>query len=396
MTHRRRTAIRAVFIVLVLLSLVTLAQGYVSHAQKTEELRSNPTDQQIERSVEGLTIVTTSERVTNGKRDNAIIAYSPEGEIVYYNDSLLVYNDVDPLKTGDSTVLYVGAEHLHRSKCHATTNCWLNVVETLNLTTGEVTRIYSRINPGGQNQWHDVDRIGDSRLLVADIAFDRVFIINTTSGVIEWAWDAQSDFRIRSGSGGVYPGDWTHLNDVELLEDGRVMVSLRNQDMVVFIDRQQGLQENWTLGADDKHSVLYEQHNPDYIPPERGGPSVLVADSENNRIVEYHRTESGEWVQTWEWTDPQLMWPRDADRLPNGNTLITDTNGGRVLEVNPQGEIVWSVKIRGAYDAERLGTGDESAGGYAVGAQHDSSAEGQSQVGESQAQVTGAQSRDRT
>ncbi len=30
-----------------------------------------------------------------------------------------------------------------------------------------------------------------------------------------------------------------------------------------------------------------------------------------------------------------------ADRLPNGNTLITETIGGRVIEVTPDGEIVW-------------------------------------------------------
>jgi hypothetical protein len=30
-----------------------------------------------------------------------------------------------------------------------------------------------------------------------------------------------------------------------------------------------------------------------------------------------------------------------ADRLPNGNTLITETIGGRAIEVTPEGEIVW-------------------------------------------------------
>jgi hypothetical protein len=30
-----------------------------------------------------------------------------------------------------------------------------------------------------------------------------------------------------------------------------------------------------------------------------------------------------------------------ADRLPNGNTLITESDGGRALEVDPDGELVW-------------------------------------------------------
>lgn len=58
-----------------------------------------------------------------------------------------------------------------------------------------------------------------------------------------------------------------------------------------------------------------------------------------------------------------MQWPRDADRLPNGHTLITDTQGKRVFEVNRDGQTVWSVSLPAAYDAERLGTGDESAGG---------------------------------
>ena len=58
-----------------------------------------------------------------------------------------------------------------------------------------------------------------------------------------------------------------------------------------------------------------------------------------------------------------MQWPRDADRLPNGHTLVTDSNGNRVFEVNQQGEIVWSVPIAFPYEAERLGTGDESTNG---------------------------------
>ena len=29
------------------------------------------------------------------------------------------------------------------------------------------------------------------------------------------------------------------------------------------------------------------------------------------------------------------------ERLPNGNTLITESDGGRLLEVTPSGELVW-------------------------------------------------------
>lgn len=362
LSHRKlKYLLRAMFVTLILVTGSTVVHGYITYSSESADLEPTQNHTQLQRESH-LTVVTTSERRTDSERDNALIAYTNTGDVAYYNDSHRVYNDVDPVEGTRSTVLYVAADRLERNECHATTACWQNVVEEVNLTTEETTRHYTFTTALGRGQWHDVDRIDNSRFLIADIALDRVFVSNTTSGIIEWEWHAQSEFQMAGG--GLFPGDWTHVNDVERLNDGRVMVSLRNQDQVVFIHPQQGLQENWTLGSDDDHETLYEQHNPDYIPAERGGPAILVADSENNRVVEYRRTKSGTWEQSWTWEDEHLMWPRDVDRLLNGHTLITDSNGGRVIEVNKTGEVVWKVELNGAYDAERLGTGDESAGGY--------------------------------
>jgi len=314
---------------------------------------------------ENATVVATSERTADGDRANRLVAFAENGSELYRNASHLVYNDVDPVEGTRATVEYVAAERLAPEDCAAETPCWKNVFERANLSTGEISRPYAFLTSTRRGQWHDVDRIGDDRLLVADIARDRVFVVDTTGGVVEWEWQAQSDFPFESG--GPFPRDWTHLNDVDLLDDGRVMVSLRNQDRVVFLDRESGVIENWTLGREDDYDTLYEQHNPDYIPAERGGPAVVVADSENDRVVEYRR-EGGDWTRAWAWSDDRLDWPRDADRLPNGNTLVTDTDGGRVVEVAPNGSVVWRVEIRGGYDAERLGTGDGSATGTATNA----------------------------
>jgi len=310
--------------------------------------------------------VVTSQSGTENRM--AIMAFTADGRLLYYNDTYHPYFDVDPVPGTSRTVEYVAAQQLNGTQCNSVpphsggTECIRNVIERVNLSTGNVTRVYSEYSPSRHlpSGWHDVDRIGTSRLLVADIFKDRVFIVNTTTGFVEWEWQATSEYTLESG--GHYPRDWTHVNDVELLGDGRVMVSLRNHDQVIFIDRKTGLVDEWTIGEDDDHAVLYEQHNPDYIPPEMGGPAVVVADSENNRIVEYQR-QDGEWNRSWVWSDPRMQWPRDADRLPNGNTLISDTHSSRVLEINPDGEVVWTARIPDSYEAERLGRGDESAGG---------------------------------
>ena len=90
-------------------------------------------------------------------------------------------------------------------------------------------------------------------------------------------------------------------------------------------------------------------------------PTVLVADRENDQVVEYRKDGEG-WTRTWEYHG-ELNWPRDADRLPNGNTLIADSGGDRVLEVTPRKRVVWKMDLnQNLYDVERLRYGDEAQG----------------------------------
>ncbi|MFW5919167.1 MAG: arylsulfotransferase (asst), partial [Halanaeroarchaeum sp.] len=273
---------------------------------------------------------------------------------------------VDPSPAGETTLTYVASNVHGERTCpdHLDTPCSRDVLERVNYSTGETERLYSRfVNYTGSSQIHDIDRLSESRYLVGDIKFDRVFVVNVETNDVEWTWNVSSAYDRSTGG---KPGDWTHLNDVEALSEELFMVNLRNQDQVVFVHRERGLLENWTLGAEDDYDTLYEPHNPDYIPAENGGPAILIADSENNRVVEYQR-RNGSWERTWEWTDETLQWPRDADRLPNDNTLIVDTHGTRILEVRPNGTIARERAVpRGVYDVELLSTGPESAGGHSM------------------------------
>lgn len=348
------TRLRIIFISLLLISTLPVVAPPLMVSDSRGEMgiiTDRPT-------VGSLTVVTFD---AAGPR--RLVAYDRNSRQVYKNDTYYLYHDVDPSPRGRTTVMYVASElDVPNSACDGQ-DCILNIVERVNLTTGTSTKLYARADTRqGSSQIHDVDSVNESVLLIGDIGPpDRVYMVNIETGRIIWEWRVAEAYT--PDSGGHYPGDWTHLNDVEYLDDGRVMVSLRNHDQVVFIEPGQGLLQNWTLGRDDDHSILYEHHNPDYIPRNRGGPAVLVADSENNRIVEYQRV-NGTWSRSWLWRDAKLQWPRDADRLPNGNTLVVDSHGGRVLEVTPGGEIAWQMSIPdGGYDIERLGTGDESTGG---------------------------------
>ncbi|WP_458206686.1 aryl-sulfate sulfotransferase [Haladaptatus sp. NG-SE-30] len=362
-----RTHVRVLFAILLVISSGVIVSGFVVRATEPNQIRAGmedgPRDIQSVPPNE-LTVVTDHKTPTVGAK---IVAFDSDGVVRYYNDTLDYYSDVDPSPAGRYTVTYVGVEDMSKKQCDGATACRRIVIERLNLSTDHVTRLYSRVVPtykGSRlpytNRWHDVDQINRTHFVVADIERDRVFVVNTSSGIVTWEWNALSHYSYKSG--GPYPYDFTHINDVEVLDDGRIMASIRNQDEVIFLNRTTGVVEEWTLGSEGNHRWLFGQHNPDYIPPERGGPAVIVADSHNDRIVEFQRV-NGQWKKSWVWKDTRLQWPRDADRLPNGNTLITDTHGNRVVEVNEDGETVWSVELHFPYDAERLGTGDESAGG---------------------------------
>ena len=347
-----RVIVHFLLISTIVLAAVPLAASYTAQsAGRTagSEAGSGGSDRL---SLDGATVVT--------EQTGHLVVYGPNESVRYHESRYERYWDVDPTPPGEATVLVGVTEHTKTENACDGEKCLRNAIVRLNLSTGEHTTVFSRTyGTEGSNEWHDVDRINDTHLVVAGIKHDRVFFANTTTDRITWQWNASEFYPPSSGG---KPGDWTHINDVEVLRDGRVMVSVRNMDEVVFLEPGQGVQESWTLGEEGNHTVLHGQHNPDYIPASNGGPAVIVADSHNNRVVEYQRRD-GEWVQTWAWQDARMQWTRDADRLPNGHTLIVDTNGDRVLEVNENGSVVWSVPATKPYDAERLGTGDESAGG---------------------------------
>jgi hypothetical protein len=313
----------------------------------------------------GLTVVTTHGfSITKGTIE--LIVFDANGAVVYHDDRYESYFDVDPVPGTTHTIEYVAATKQSGDACDdvEVRSCTRNVIERVNLSTGAIETVFARKTPGIHNtRWHDADRLNETHRVLANIYRDTVEVVDVRNDTVTWRWHASVIYNRSQGGG---ESDWTHINDVEVLCDGRIMASMRNMDEVVFLRPDSGVIRNATLGTDEDHDILYEQHNPDYIPQDRGGPAVIVADSENSRILEYHR-EDGEWRTVWWWRDARLQWPRDADRLPNGNTLVVDSYGGRVIEIAPNGSIVWKVHVGMGYDAERLGTGDESTGGEAYG-----------------------------
>ena len=61
-----------------------------------------------------------------------------------------------------------------------------------------------------------------------------------------------------------------------------------------------------------------------------------------------------------------------ADRLPNGNTLITLYKPAKVIEVTPKGKVVWELEgLTRPFDADRLPNGHTLVGQIGEVAEYD-------------------------
>jgi outer membrane protein assembly factor BamB len=273
-----------------------------------------------------------------------LVAVDPEtGERVWSHDRYNHYYDVDPLNES----------HLLVSAGGVWSGQWAIEIDW------REDRVVRRVAIPWDT--HDVDALPSGDWVVADKERSRVVEIDPDTGAEGWEYRF-ADHYDRESNG--VTGDFTHLNDVDAIRNGSAyLLSPRNFDRVLVVNRSTKETE-WVLGAQGAGGIIDRQHNPTLLENRgAGGPTVLVADSENDRVIEYHRQSGTDgWRATWTYAG-NLSWPRDADRLPNGNTLIVDSGGQRVLEVTPNGSVVWERDQRlHPYDVERQSLGDEPQG----------------------------------
>ena len=140
--------------------------------------------------------------------------------------------------------------------------------------------------------------------------------------------------------------DVMHTNTVELLDrdiegfcnKGNILISVRDLDLIAVIDPEK---ENivWSWGP----GLLSRQHHPTLLDNgnvlifdngvKRGFSRIIELDPLAKKIVWEYKHNQGKIFYTHNRGSNQ--------RLPNGNTLITEGDKGRVFEVTSDGEIVW-------------------------------------------------------
>jgi hypothetical protein len=195
---------------------------------------------------------------------------------------------------------------------------------------------------------------------------------------------------VQSGGG---MGDWLHVNSMSLLGPNKwydqgdqrfhpdnIIWDSRESNIIAIISKKTG-EIAWKVGPDydtskalKKLGWIIGQHHAHMIP--RGLPgegNILVYDNGGwagygapnpgsptgikNALRDYSRVIEFDPVSleiVWQHTPKEagLLHPTDsnryyspfissAQRMPNGNTLITEGSGGRIIEVTPGHELVW-------------------------------------------------------
>ncbi len=144
--------------------------------------------------------------------------------------------------------------------------------------------------------------------------------------------------------------DYYHLNTIKILPDnplakkdkrfqpGNLLICLRHVNLIAILDKNIK-KIVWAWGPKE----LDQPHMPTML---KNG-NILIFDNGTDRgysrIIELDPIKK-QIVWQYQAKPPEKFFSDQrgsVQRLPNGNTLITDSQSGRVFEINTSGKIVW-------------------------------------------------------
>ena len=143
-------------------------------------------------------------------------------------------------------------------------------------------------------------------------------------------------------------GDILHTNTIEVLDGrlmerdpafktGNILISSRTLDVLAIVDLEKK-QAVWTLKG-----TWRRQHQPTVL----ANGNMLLFDNRGtpgeSRVIEFDPI-TGREMWTYAGTPDNPFFSKtigSSERLPNGNTLITESDNGRAFEATPDHTIVW-------------------------------------------------------
>ena len=198
--------------------------------------------------------------------------------------------------------------------------------------------------------------------------------VDIASGEVLWEWHAYGHVRLAASYVGKPTGkpyDFFHVNSVQQLPGGKLLVSARHTFAVYEIDKQTG-RILWTLGG--KHSTFRIGPGANFSWPhdartQPDGTITLFDNGDGNYASESQsralrirlnlKTRRATLVRAYAHTPPLLSENEgNAQVLPNGNVFVGWGNSPYFTEFRPGGRQLFSVRLNAplqSYRAFRFG-----------------------------------------
>jgi hypothetical protein len=187
---------------------------------------------------------------------------------------------------------------------------------------------------------------------------DQIIILNSYGkekrriSILESFYKSNFASFLSSASGG---GDIFHANSIQIINKsitnqfsnfntGDFLISLRNMNTIVIIDSVEGIVK-WALSGMwcKQHKAIFLSNGNILLFDNLGGNVNSFFELNQSRVIEFKpHTQEIVWQYNGTINDPFFThWLGYNQRLKNGNTLITESDQGRIFEVLPNNTIVW-------------------------------------------------------
>lgn len=196
--------------------------------------------------------------------------------------------------------------------------------------------------PGAIIGLNDAERLSDGLTLLAGTGTppntpessipngcvdNRVIVVNH-AGQIVWQY----------GKAGVTGSGFNQLNvpvfAIQLPNHNFLIVDQSNE-RVIEVDKS-SKKIVWQYGQTGVTGIGFNQLNNPNSAELLSNGHILIADENNNRVIEVTRTHQIVWQYS-----QGLSGAAFASRLPNGHTLITDSNHARIVEIDQAKQVVF-------------------------------------------------------
>src|SRR5579871_4259342 len=182
---------------------------------------------------------------------------------------------------------------------------------------------------------HDIARLPNGNFLIQP----------AVATVIEITPEKQVVWKYESKPKAGYKGA-VEVHAFQRLDDGLTMIAESGNGRIIEVDHDGKIVHEMPLTLDHPNS-----HRDTRMVRKLDNGHYLVCHEGDGKVREYDDKGTVVWTYALDLAGQPAVDGHDghginvfgAVRLKNGNTLIAGGNNNRVLEVNPQGEIVWKI-----------------------------------------------------